>query len=421
MTGNQDEGAARTELPRTLRLYLLVAGALTLLCGLTEAICTLLLHRHYPYTWPLMPPDAPFLDFALYQERFARMHSAEFFTFAGPGYYYPAPLAVVHWLFLQLPQPVEVFLACLCAAFAGGVFALARALQRRGLPTAKAAGFVLAGALCCYPFFFEFEQANLEWVLCVLCAGGVFAWLSGRPWLAAVCFGLAASMKLYPAIFLALLFTQRRYRQFAGGLVVAAAATLAGLWLVCPTLSVSWSGTLGGLEGFRQAYILRFEQVGFDHSLFALAKGLWRLHTSTSLPPETLATMLRLYLAAAALAAALYFLRIRHLPAVNQVLCLTIVSILLPPVSYDYTLIHLFVPLALLLVVAVEQRAYPMRGLSVALVLLAILMAPETEFIVRGNSLGGQVKALALVALLGVALHFRFPSRYDERLSPAIA
>ena len=108
-----------------------------------------------------------------------------------------------------------------------------------------------------------------------------------------------------------------------------------------------------------------------------------------------------------------YFDVIRKLPVVNQVICLIVATILLPPVSYDYTLLHLYVPWALLLLVAVESRRRHVAGLTAAMVCCAILFAPVTELIVHGQSYGGQVKACALVGLGLIALVRKFPSGFD--------
>jgi hypothetical protein len=106
----------------------------------------------------------------------------------------------------------------------------------------------------------------------------------------------------------------------------------------------------------------------------------------------------------------LYLLKIRHLPLINQVLCLCIASILLPPVSYDYTLMHLYIPWAMLVLFAQEQWASrrSVAGLTAALALLAFLFAPESEMICQSVRFGGQLKAIALMALLVVSLKYPF-------------
>ena len=105
----------------------------------------------------------------------------------------------------------------------------------------------------------------------------------------------------------------------------------------------------------------------------------------------------------------LFFVRIIKLPVVNQILCLSIASILLPPVSYDYTLLHLYAPFVLITFVALQQRDKPTRPhLQVALALFAFLLSSQEEFILHGDRFAGALKAIALLALfiLSVARPF---------------
>ena len=104
-----------------------------------------------------------------------------------------------------------------------------------------------------------------------------------------------------------------------------------------------------------------------------------------------------------------YLLRIRHLPAINQVLCLTIACVLLPPTSFDYTLLHLYTPWALCVLFAVDTyRARRLRipGLAAVFVCFAILFAQLGEFVLHGDRLGGQIRATVLLVLFLVALRY---------------
>ena len=103
---------------------------------------------------------------------------------------------------------------------------------------------------------------------------------------------------------------------------------------------------------------------------------------------------------------ATFFLRILRLPVANQVLCLCVASILLPPVSFDYTLLHLYVPWAIIVLLALERGARRTPGLIAVMVCFAFTMSIETEVILRGSTLDGPIKALALCALFALALCF---------------
>jgi len=368
-----------------------------------------------------MPLGNPFWDFSLYKARFAYFHSPQFFTFDGPGYFYPAPLATMHWLLYLMPASTRVFLCLLLTVWLVAAVLLGRLLTRRGVTRCNVTLEVGTAALCSYPFLFEFEQANLEWILCVLVGAGVVAFLNGRAYTAGVCIGIAGSMKIYPLVLLGLLLARKQYKQMAVAGLACGLSLLAGLWLVCPDMAVSWHGMRMGLEGFRQWYVLSYMDVGFDHSLIGVCKAISLIVLPYELPMWALSLLVWIYTATAAFAGILiYFDVICKRPVINQVMCLTIATILLPPVSYDYTLLHLYVPWALLVLFAWENRGRDVPGLTAAMVCFAILFAPETELIVHGQSYGGQVKACALVALLLIALLRKFPSTYDAE-APALA
>lgn len=406
-------------LPAPIRVFVRLLAGLTALCLLAELVATNLLHLPYPYNWPLMPRQDPFRDFYLYKPRYAYFHSAAFFSFPGPPYLYPASASVVYRFFYLFPHSTAVFLTTLCVTFAVAGVLVGRGLVRRGLPVRIVAPLLITVAACSYPFWFEFEQANIEFTMWVLIVAGLWAFLRNRGYTAAVCFGIAGATKIFPLVFLGLFLARRQYRAFVATIAVTIATTLTSLWLLCPDLAVSWRETQRCVAAFRSIYMLHYEQVGFDHSLFALSKAVLlpidALTRGGRPGVEAVARMLAIYLPlVAVIGTALYFAKIRRLPVVNQIMCLTIASILLPPVSYDYTLIHLYAPWALLVFAVTEARERLSPGTTGALVCFAIMFAPETELIMHRRSCGGQIKSLTLVVLFLLALRYRFPSSFDE-------
>jgi hypothetical protein len=110
-------------------------------------------------------------------------------------------------------------------------------------------------------------------------------------------------------------------------------------------------------------------------------------------------------LVSAAAGLILYFWKIRSLPRTNQVLALTVASILLPPLSHDYTLVHLYIPWALLVLVAIcSKDARGPRGLTLCFICMAILMSPESFLFFRGVRIAGQFKAIVLLVLLVISV-----------------
>jgi hypothetical protein len=132
------------------------------------------------------------------------------------------------------------------------------------------------------------------------------------------------------------------------------------------------------------------------------------------------------YMAVAAAAGLiLYFWRIRTLPRANQILALTVASIMLPPVSGDYTLIHLYIPWGVLVLISISlKNAHKVRGLVLSFSCMAFLMAPESFAVIYGIRIAGQLKAIVLLILFIVSITYPFEepaSVADDVLSPTRA
>ena len=171
----------------------------------------------------------------------------------------------------------------------------------------------------------------------------------------------------------------------------------------------------------------RFGENGVDHSLFALYKCI---AVALGHDPANFLQSLSIYLALSALGGTLlYFLRIRHLPLLNQLLILTIASINFTAFSGDGTLLHLYYPFALLLFLTLGawKRRTQVPGLLPALLCFAVLLAPESYLVAGEWRFEGEVKCLILGYLLVLALRHPFgPSltqsfRIHETLINALA
>ena len=400
-------------LPASVWLFTAVALGLTAICILAEIVWTLR-GLGYPHNWPLMPFYAHLPDFTLYQPLYAHFHSRAFFAPSPYPNLYPAPATLIYKFFFLLKHPTFCFLVSSWGIFLGALLLFGRLLRFHGISRKAVAALLIALFATAYPFYFCFQQGNVEIVQWAIIAGGISAFLKGRNRTAATLIGIAGSLKIYPIIFLGLFLSRKQYRECAWGVVVAVVSTVVSLWLVCPDIPYSWHHIQQGVDEFRRTYILAFSWTAFDHSLFAVVKTILHFHDrvhggNIQLPNPEFEPALHIYMAAlSVIGILLYFLRIRKLPVPNQILCLTVAAVLFPPTSYDYTLMHLYVPLAVLVLFAIRTRGVTPAGLKAAFVCLALLIAPESELIHHGYGYGDLVKTAALVALLIIGLWFPF-------------
>jgi hypothetical protein len=257
--------------------------------------------------------------------------------------------------------------------------------------------------LCCaYPIVFCLQRGNLEIILAIGMATGMWAYWRGHHIAAALIWGVFGSAKIYPLALLGLFLAGRRYRYIAAGLVTAVLTTLASLAYMGPTIPLALAGTRSGLHAFFGLYALRYDwvSIGYDHSLFSLIKRC--LHPGE----HQLVLLLRFYTPLmAGMVPALYFLRVRRLSMPNQLLFLTVVSILVPPTSGDYTLLQLYVPLVVLMLFALDGR---MAAVAPVFVVLALVLTPLNLLFHAGASLQGQIRSVLLCVLLWLTVRGDF-------------
>ena len=397
-------------LPRAVRVYWIATIVLTALALLIVGIRRYLFHEGYPYNTFLFVPEWAFSDFTIYADRFKHFGTQGFFTCPGYPFTYPAPIALVYAFFFRwFPHPTRVFLATILAAPLIGTAFFARALRSAGILEGTAVLLALTVLVTSYPFMILFDRANTEIAVWVVLACGLAAFAREKLWLAAALIGIAGSMKLVPAIFFLLFLYRRRLYELLFGVLTMGAVTVVSLWSMGPTISIAQAGIHAGLERFADICIYRWRHVenGFDHSLFAVVKDVLVL-LRTNLTADYLQHEYRIYFVVIAILSVAIFWRLRKLPVLNQMVALTCCALAFPPVSYDYTLVHLYVPFAFLLLGAIRQP----QGVWAEDFLLmrifcyfAILLTPQT-YLIRGGStgVGGQVKAMVPMALLAESL-----------------
>jgi hypothetical protein len=407
-----------TALPPVLRRFCLLFAALTLLSELWSAIGSLVFHRRPPYGGTFSWDDAG-QDLLIFRPRFLAFHTPHFWDAGLYPFTYPAPLGVIYWLLYKLPHLVEIYLAFSIAALLLWVFYFARKLNHSAAMFALLTIFLAAS----WPVRFLLQTGNMESIVALLLGLGIIAALQQRWRLAATLIGIAGSMKLYPLALLAFLLSQRRFREFIWGIVVAAIATLVSLAILGPSIPAAELHIANGLAFLQQRYILAPLPDGlqFSHSLFNLVKlGVFLAAKLRGISPVTtqaaMSTALQLYVPIVAIGALLLYLRIRRLPPLNQVIALTVCAVLLPPFSLDYTLVELLVPFGLLCIFCVEawHKHEQPTGLALSFTCFAILFSTGAFFELNYR-FAAQARTVALIVLLATVLRHRF----EPKATPA--
>ena len=419
-----------------LRACAPLTADLAVFLGLT-AICYTMLYWNTYCTWFGHRPVggwasispvitfSNFFDLNVYAARFQFLRTPRFWDPSNavlPWEYPPAMTLLYAATLVGGGQEYRLLLAFCALVFVPGLV-LARQLAAEGLSVTVAYAVILASMVFSYPVWMEAAVGNTELYLAVLVGAAVLCFWRGRAYSAAALFGVAAALKIFPFVFFGLFLCRRQYRQIIVGAIALLLSSAAGLWLMAPGLLHSLREIKAGLAVNRSHFILLRDGAitGIDHSGFGLVKQVvFHLRGMSDL--AVVPGLLSLYLVVvAAVGVTIYFWRIVRMPLANQVAALVVASILLPPTSHDYTLLHLYTPWTILVVLAVRNarlgRATP--GLTAAMVCFGALFAPEL-LVYRSEPYGGQLKCLLLIALGYLTL--RYPWTFSpEPARPAYA
>ena len=362
--------------------------------------------------------DDRFADLTHYDGIFLVLHRPQFFTGA-ERFAYPAPAAIVYDLFLHLGHlRLTAFLTFTLLLGIVPALLFGHALLRRGLTIAPTVAFITGLILTCWPLLFLLERGNIECVVVLFTFAGAVAFWRGRALSAGILWGLAACLKIYPLVLLLLLCNRRQRTAALLGLITFASALILSFWFVGPTIEVAALGTVHGISGFVSSYAMkaRGDELRFDHSYLAFFKAplaIRHLHVNPDVR-----WLSRTYLLLFGIGAVVvYLLRARHLPRTNQFLLISIAMVSLPPVSYDYTLLHLYPGFVLLTFLAID--AFRRDSTPVVLKHLfwcfTLLFASENFVYWLGFRLNGPIKAAALFVATILLLRHPLPDPLPDR------
>lgn len=276
-------------------------------------------------------------------------------------------------------------------------------------------------SLSSYPFLFAWDRANIESYLFLSAAAFVFLFQRARYTLASCFLAFAIAMKLFPAAFVVLYLKRRRFKQLAVLSVVT--AVLACVHLFVKDFSVTLERTNAFFELYLRDYTIGDAGLAYGHTLFGMLKTLFYFfsHTFAGFDGhqwlrEHATVVLRSYTALTLIVyatAASFILLKRDLPYWRQVAILVSLFCMLPNVSADYKLLHLYTPL--LLFVNAEERS---RKERLVLWIFGALLVPKAYF----NFPAGGTFATVVTPLLFVAfLYVLFTDRPMGRTVPTPA
>lgn len=256
-----------------------------------------------------------------------------------------------------------------------GSFVAMNSLHLRSGNAYKDATTIFIFSFLTYPFLFMIERGNIEGLLFIVLLLFAHFFARGRFLVSAMFLSCAIAMKIFPVVLLALFLPERRYKEAIVSAVGAAGLTAASLAFFDGGFLANLDYVLRGTNAAHPILVAftggeNFVQRGV--SLLTFCKVLFIQYGDLSTVNMT--TFLSTYIRIAALAAVLVaaYVWLIETALWRRVALLVFAMLLLPHVSADYKLIHLFVPILLFV------DAEPEPGDAWYALLFGLLLVPKT-------------------------------------------
>jgi hypothetical protein len=408
---NGKGGMPLTKVLRWFWIGSVLAFGLMLLVNYLKYLAGVPLNARFPIGGPL------FGDLLEFVPTFQHAHTAGFLrSTAFSGIAYPPLGAVLYALMYSFGHPVVFYLGTLALWLGIAIAEVRQRLINNGIGRVTAMLFPLTLAAVSFPIEGLIQRGNIELFVWILTAVGIWAFLRDRDKTAAALWGLAAATKLYPMILLALLVAKLRLRAFVLGMATFVVASILSMAYMGPSMSVALRTSQRNVFGYQNVRTSEWNLHEFaaNHSAFIPIRFVALIVGGAAVNLTNL-----YYLFGGVVFIALFVGRVRKMPVTNQVLVVTAFMVMLPPISYFYTLIHLYAPFLMLMFLAIraERAGARIPGLLGTILLFVPIFASFTIFTYpRAFLLGGLVQALMLMSLLLRAIQFSFSIEEARRV-----
>ena len=303
-------------------------------------------------------------------------------------------LVMFPFSFLAWCKVLPVFFLVVVSTFILLVYKMIKNFANLSL--VKKMGYVILLTVTSYPLLFLLDRGNSEGILFIFLCLFVYLYKKRKFLLSAIPLSFAIGMKLYPAVFLVLFISDRKYREFVWCILLTIGITALSLFLMSGGVISSLSGLVSNLNSFQETHVIAGGSSFYNHTLFnLLSHTLYR----TAYLKEA---FIHPYLVIAFI---LFVLTASYVILVEKefwkkVTLLVLAMIVLPYVSYDYTLIHLYIPLVLFVNSGNKKSN---RSIFVFSILFGLLIIPK-NYIMGPISVGLLLNPTIMIAMAWIIL-----------------
>ncbi|GFE58137.1 glycosyltransferase 87 family protein [Geobacter sp. AOG1] len=243
-----------------------------------------------------------------------------------------------------------------------------------------------------YPVLFNFDRGNVEAFVFICITLFIYFHRKGQDLPGVLFLSLAIAMKLYPGVFVVLYLAERKYRNIIVTACTTAVISLASAAMLNGGILHSLEGLRRNLAGFNTTYLITKEGLQHNSSLYGVIRMIAKPlpQVQPFIDHYTVIALAFFVLVAA-------YIVLKEDILWKKVALLVFSMILLPQVSFDYKLIHLFVPTMLFI-----NTGHSSRFTRVFAVMFGLMLIPK-DYIQLGHAISIAVLLNPLL-MVGIAV-----------------
>jgi len=201
-----------------------------------------------------------------------------------------------------------------------------------------------------FPVLFSLNTANFEMFVFIFLSLFIYFYQKKKIVPAILFLSLAIAMKGYPAVFVLLLISEKQYKEIFYAILLVMILTLTPMVLFGNGLQDNLATALSNCTSF---FSYSLTHLDFNHSIMGLLLTL----SGVSVINLNLSLLLGIYSITVLVIFLIisYCLIFRSFYFWEKVTIITLMMCLLPPISMDYKLVHLFIPLFLFVNLKIDQ------------------------------------------------------------------
>jgi len=269
---------------------------------------------------------------------------------------------------------------------------------------------ILFLTLLSFPVLMTLQRGNMEGLVFSAIFLAILLHLNSRNYTSAALIGFAASVKIFPIIFIFIFLYKKLWKEALSVVLSAAAISAVCIYCIDYNLIASAEKIVKSMAWYNADYnmkILSPSEMRFYHSYFAVLKDTISIFAHK--PYNDYTAVYKYYLMFSAVLMPVLLIRGYFLRQSSQLVLLCVMMLLFAPMSADYRLLYILIPSIIVFKYMVNNKVSAKFVLSFILPVLMILF-PTSQLNFNDVPLNPFIKNFALnILLLAVVVFNDFP------------